>query len=228
MKEVKLLHTAQIRLFPQDAIPLSKLIMEKHRDSIKSLYSFQTLEPLVRGDLTTGVSFNNGTYGAESVVIEAVTIEGRRIVVRVLGSSEVANAVYEGVAKKLEELNDGRRINELLCTHETASSIVLDVPFERIFSSAFLTFLNKSASKYTTNKWSRNLILPDTLKFSVRYMLTDEMLIKNHITLAPKELVIEPRSQSSPEERLYWIASPMDTETHFKLIEDLEKALAEK
>lgn len=228
MKEVRILVTTQIRLFPPDTVPVPKLVLGQHREAIRSLFDFQNVEPVVRRDAVAGLTFNTGTYKPDSVVIESVSIEERRIVVKAHGKTEIASAVYRAVQARLEELSDGRKMQEILCTHETESSVVLDIPFERLFSDSFLSFLHKSAAKYTRNEWSQNLILPSNLKFTVRYKVTDDNLVKSHITLAPKDLTIEPRVQSSPEDRLYWITSPTDTETHFKLIDDLEQALVRR
>lgn len=228
MREVRILLTAQIRLFPPDIIPVRRLALDESREAIRSLFKFQGVEPITRQESIVGLNFNAGMYGPNAIVIPNVAIEERRIVVRVEGESNVASSVYGEVRKKLEEFNNGRSIEEILCTHETVTSVVLDFPFERLFSDSLLSFLRKSAINHTKNKWSENLIVPSNLKFTVRYKVTDDTLINNHFTLAPKELVIEPREKSSPDERLYWIASPTDTDTHFKLIADLEKALAEK
>jgi len=226
VKDVKILATTQIRLFQPDMIPLNKLALQQHRETIHSLFSFQNNEPLVRQEMAVGIRFNNGSYGPKSILIPEVSIEGRRIIIRIQGTSKEAKLVYEMVKGKLEKFNDNRPIREILCTHETSCSITLGVPFERLFSQSFLSFIDKSATKYTRNQWSENYIALMNLKFSVSYKLTDDALIKNHIALTTKELTIEPRVQSAPEKRLYWITSPTDTNTHFKLINDLEKALA--
>jgi len=228
VREVRILVTTQIRLFPPDVVPILKASLPESGKKIQSLFDFQAVEPIERQGGVTGIAFNGGIYKPDSVLIETVSIEARRIAVKVQGKSEIATSVFQAVSHQLEELNDGRPLTEILCTHETGSSVILDFPFERILSGQFVSFLQKSAVKHTKNPWSENLILPVNLKFTVRYKITDDTLVKKSITLASKELTVEPRVQSSPDERLYWIASPTDTETHFKLIEDLEKALAEK
>lgn len=228
MREVRLLVAAQIRLFLPDTIPLGKIALEGPREAIRALFNFQGVEPIMRQNSVIGFAYSTGVYGPNSILIQTISIEDRRVVVKVHSDSGAANAVYQELRKKLEEFNENRPIRELVCTHETGSSVVLDFPYDRIFSRPFLSFLEKSALNYTKNQWSENLILPTNLKFTVRYKVVDDTLVKNYITLVSKELAIEPRMQSSPDERLYWIASPTDTDTHFKLIDDLEKALAEK
>ncbi len=224
MKEARILSTTQIRLFPADAIPLTSLLIEKHRQLIRSLYNFEKVEPISRAG-STGISYLAGSFGSKPLLVEEVTIEERRIVTKVQGTTDEGAAVYERVKTALEEINGNQSINELLCTHETATSVILSVPFELMFSQPFLAFLDKSAKKYTKLPWSDHFITPLTLSFRVQYKLTDDNLLKNHITLASKILTIEPRHQSNPEDRHYWISSPTDTDTHFKLIDDFEKSL---
>ncbi len=228
MKEVRTLITTQVRLFPPDVIPLLKLCWPETGKTIQALFDFQAVVPVQHQADVTGIAFNGGLYKPDSVLIESVSIEPRRITVRVQGPSEIANFVFQAVSKQIEEIKGGLPLKEILCTHETGTTVVLNFPFERLLSGQFVTFLQKSALKYTKNQWSENLILPQNLKFSVRYRITDNTLLKSSVTLVPKELVIEPRAQSSPEELLYWIASPTDTETHFKLIEELEKIFSDK
>jgi len=224
LKEVRVLSTAQVRIFPADVIPLTKLIIAKHREIINSLFNFERAEPITRAG-NTGMSFLAGSCGSKPLLIEEVTIEERRIIARVQGTTKEANSVYEEVKKVLEQVNEGRSIKELLCTHETASSVVLSVPFDRVFSKPFLNFLEKSATRHIGLPWAQHYLAPMGLRFRIQYKLTDDTLVKNYIGLASKELVIEPRSQSALDDQLYWISSPTDTDTHFKLIDDLEKCL---
>ena len=224
MKEVRVLSTSQVRIFPVDAIPLTKLMIAKHRKIIESLFNFEKTEAITRAG-NTGMSFLAGSCGPKPLLVEEVTIEERRIITRVQGTTKETTSVYEEIKKVLEQVNEDRSIKELLCTHETASSVVLSVPFERVFSQPFLNFLNKSATKHIGSPWAEHYLAPTGLRFRIQYKLTDDTLVKNHIALAPKELVIEPRSQSALEDQLYWITSPTDTDTHFKLIDDLEKSL---
>lgn len=226
MKEVKLLETTQIRLFPPDVVPLMKLPIPPIGKKIQSLFDFGVVEPVQQGDAFIGISFNGGTFkGDPLTIIDFVRIEARRISVKVQGTSDVAASVFNAVAVELQKLNNEQPLREIVCTHETATSVVLDFPFERILSNKFAAFLKNSAVRHTKNQWSENLILPANLKFSVRYKVTDDSLVKSNITLSSKELTIEPRAAAAPEERLYWVVSPTGTDTHFKLIKELERAL---
>ena len=197
------------------------------RQRIHSLFKFEKVEPINRAG-SFGISFTAGSFGSKPLLVEEISIEERRIITKVQGTTDEASAVYQEVKKALEEINEKRSINELLCTHETASSVVLSIPFERVFSQPFLAFLDKSAKKHTKLPWSEHYITPLTLSFRVQYKLTDDALLKHQIVFASKSLTIEPRSQSALEDKLYWITSPTDTDTHFKLINDFEKALSKE
>jgi hypothetical protein len=207
-------------------VPLLKLALPDNGKRIQSLFDFQALEPLEQQGLYAGISFNGGTFKGDSwsTIIEFVRIEARRIAVKIEGRSSVATSVFNAIANELRELNGGYELKEILCTHETSTSAVLDFPFDHVLSHEFVSFL-ESSKKYLKNPWSETIILPRNLKFSIRYKVTDDALFKSNITLASKELTIEPREYSSPDEKLYLIQSPTDTETHFKLIEELEKGI---
>lgn len=225
MREIRNLVTTQIRLFSPDLIPLIKLSHPEFGKKFQALFEFQAIEPFAPQGTISGIQFLGGLDKSSSTIIESVSIESRRIQVKVQGKSVVAKSVFETLSEQITSLNDGKSLSEIVCAHETGSSVVLDFFFEQLLSEKLNYFLKKSATKYMENRWSEALILPTNLKFSVRFKLNDDQLIKSNIALSPKELIIEPRLQSSPDEKLFWIASPTDTDTHFKLIEDLEHTL---
>lgn len=78
MKEVRLLATSQVRLFPPDLFPLSKFISGKYRDTVQSLFNFQGVNPLVEQNVLLGIRFANGSFGPKMVRVDHVTIEDRK------------------------------------------------------------------------------------------------------------------------------------------------------
>jgi hypothetical protein len=224
MKETRLLVTTQIRIFPPDEIPLLKIMVADCAQKFQELFGFAAVAPTQQQDGTTGVLFSGGTYEPGSVLIESVSMEGRKMGVKVQGTTEVATAVFQAFAMQIEEINGHHPLNEIVCTHETATSVILDFPITRVFSKEFLGFIQKTPDRVRI-PWADPLVLPANLKFAVRYKPTDEEIIKHGVFLASKELIIEPRAQSAPDELLYWIVSPTDTTTHFKLIKEFERSM---
>ena len=226
MKEIKTVITTQVRIFPPDRIPLTKVAIPEYGQQIQALFAFASVSPVQQEGALPGIAFTGGLYKPDSTVIESVSIEPRRIIIKVHGSSSTAQSVFDVIRKKLEEFaGKSSSIEEVICTHETSSSVVLDFGFDRLLSEKFKSFLTGPATLYTKITWSDNLIVPLQLSFSVRYKITDDALIKRSIGFSNKTLRIEPRGQSSADDRLFWIESPTDTDTHFKLIEELEKTL---
>jgi hypothetical protein len=223
---VRFLRTSQIRLFEPDVVPLAKLSVAEYRDKIISAFRFNTVEPIVAEGNEPGIRFGAGAHGDKPEVIESIQIEARRVLIHVLAPTSTTTAVYQKLATMLSEFNDGKPFTELICTHETLSSVVLDVHFYRVLSEQFLSFIQGPARQLNANEWSENYILPEALRFSVRYKLTDTKLIEHRIGLSPKELAIEPAPKIPVDERVFRVKTPTDSDTHFAMIREFERALS--
>ena len=69
------------------------------------------------------------------------------------------------------------------------------------------------------------LVRPLAAIAEITYQIKNEALVKNKISMNPKQLTIAPRPGAPLDERKYIISSPFNSDTHIRLIEELNKAI---
>lgn len=223
----------QIRIFPVDVIPSGLINSKSYVDVIRDTLSVSEVEvrPFIEGkDI---IIFRKGELkeNNELVVISKIEVEPRRIIIEVSGKSKAGNKVYELFISSLASLTnldlESLRL-PLLVAETTRCVVTLDFSFEELFSRSFIEFLNKNVEKEATNSVARGSVRPLTAIAEITYQIKDESLINNNIGMNPKQLTIAPRAGAPLDARKYVISSPFNSDTHIKLIEDLNKAIINK
>jgi len=230
LKNIVDLVVNQIRIFPVDIIPLglinTKSCVEKIKDTL-SISEVGVLPPIegkaiivfLKGELKE----NN-----ELVVINKIEVDPRRIIIEVAGTSKAGNKVYELFMSSLAALTNidlGSLQSPLLLAETTRCVATLDFTFEELFNRSFVEFLNKKVNKEATNDAAEGSIRPLAAITEISYRVKDEALINNKISMNPKQLTIAPRPGAPLDEKKYVISSPFNSDTHIKLIEELNKAI---
>ncbi len=233
MKNIVDLVVNQIRIFPVDIIPLglinTKSCVEKIKDTL-SISEVGVLPPIegkaiivfLKGELKE----NN-----ELVVVNKVEVDPRRIIIEVAGTSKAGNKVYELFMSSLAALTnlDLESLRSPLLLAETTRCVVtLDFSFEELFNHSFTEFLNDRVEKEATDNIADGSVRPLAAIAEITYQVKDEAVVKNNISMNPKQLTIAPRSGAPLDERKYVISSPFNSDTHMKLIEELNKAITGK
>ncbi len=233
MKNIVDLVVNQIRIFPVDIVPLglinTKSCVEKIKDTL-SISEVVVLPPIegkgiivfLKGELKE----NN-----ELVVINKVEVEPRRIIIEVAGTSKAGNKVYELFMSSLAALTNidlSSLQSPLLLAETTRCVVTLDFTFEELFNRSFVEFLNKKVNKEATTDAAEGSVRPLAAIAEISYRVKDEELVNNKISMDPKQLTIAPRPGAPLDERKYIISSPFNSDTHVKLIEELNKAMVSK
>ena len=233
MKNIVDLVVNQIRIFPVDIIPLglinTKSCVERIRDTL-SISEVGVLPSIEGKDV---IVFRKGELkeNNELVVINKVEVEPRRIIIEVAGTSKAANKVYELFMSSLTALTNidlGSLQSPLLLAETTRCVVTLDFTFEELFNRSFTEFLNKKVEKEATNDVAQGLVRPLAAIVEINYVIKDKALLNNKIGMNPKQLTIAPRPGAPLDERKYVISSPFNSDTHIRLIEELNKAIVSK
>ena len=230
MKNIVDLVVNQIRIFPVDIIPLglinTKSCVERIRDTL-SISEVGVLPSIEGKDV---IVFRKGELKEDNelVVINKVEVDPRRIIIEVAGTSKAGNKVYELFMSSLTALTnldlDTLR-SPLLLAETTRCVVTLDFTFEELFNHSFTEFLNKRVEKEATNDAAEGSVRPLAAIAEIAYQVKDEAIAKNKISMNPKQLTIAPRPGAPLDERKYVISSPFNSDTHLKLIEELNKAI---
>ena len=233
MKNIVDLVVNQIRIFPVDVIPLglinTKSCVERIRDTLS--VSEVEVRPFIEGKDV--IIFRKGELKEDNelVVINKIEVEPRRIIIEVAGTSKAGNKVYEIFMSSLAALTnlDLESLRPPLLLAETTRCVAtLDFTFKELFNRSFTEFLNKKVEEEATNNVAEGSVRPLAAIAEITYQIKDEALINNNISMNPKQLTIAPRPGAPLGERKYVISSPFNSDTHIKLIEDLNKAIVSK
>ncbi len=230
MKEITNLTVTQIRVFPVDVLPLSQITTKSCIERIRSDLSVGEIEPGPFVGVIGPILFLRGEIkeGDKIIVINRLTIEPRRILLEVAGTSKEANQVYNVLLSSLDSaigIDSGKLQSPLITSETTQCSATLDFPFWLIFNNSLIEFLNNEVKKKATGKIAKASVSPLLAEVEINYEIMDKTILDNKITMSPKKLTIAARTGTTLEARKYFISSPFDSDTHLKLVRDLEKAI---
>lgn len=231
MRDVTDLKVTQIRLFPADTIPFGVMLLQTNVKAVVDAFGFSSSTTVpASGDNPPALEFAGGSLGVDGreVLVEAIRIEPRRIVTTAFAASRECDQVYaymKGVLEGLDPVGGFAGAEPSTLVQETACTATLDVPFDAFFADAVRRF-SADLPRSLSTPFARVISRHARFAIEVRYMLTDESLILQGITLNPKAVIIEPRAGTAPESSRYFTASPTDSETHLRLVQELESALS--
>jgi hypothetical protein len=145
----------------------------------------------------------------------------------VAGTSSEANEVYDTLISSINAVGvDGAKLKVPLVMSETTQcSATLDFTIDSLLDRSFMRFVNTRVKREATTGQAKGTLSPRAIELEIGYDVKDKAVIENKITLAPKKLVIAAREGSPQEARRYLLSSPFDSDTHFRVFGDLEKAI---
>lgn len=231
LKNIVDLVVNQIRIFPVDIIPLGLINTKSCVDRIRDTLSISEVGVLPSIEGKDVIVFRKGELKEDNelVVINKVEVEPRRIIIEVAGTSKAGNKVYElfmSLLAALTNIDLGSLQSPLLLAETTRCVATLDFTFEELFNRSFVEFLNKKVNKEATNDAAEGSVRPLAAITEISYRVKDKALVNNKISMNPKQLTIAPRPGAPLDEKKYVISSPFDSDTHLKLVEELNKAIA--
>lgn len=218
---------AQVRIYPQDAIPIKQYAIQTYVENIKNKFSFTNVQiPFPLHDMSTPniVEFINGNIiiSKSSILIYRISLDDRRIIIDAEASSDKIDMIYNIVEKEIINIDNTGYFKTTKCllkVDETSCTVHLNINYGQILSKQIRDFLKDDVSKYSMFNIS-NISLK-SLSFEISYEQNKDFQKKN-ISLVPKLLTIEPRTLSAEEDNIFFTSSPFDSNTHMKLLTDLE------
>ena len=231
MKDISELKLKQFRIFAADTLPFAALNTEIGQSALTKVFSFRSS---VQNLQLREWIFEGGTLSKNKdriIVIERMQLSERRIVTEIMGNTEDADYVYSVVKEALSHslFGGGDRWTQaepVVLTHETSCIVTLDFDWSSLLAPGFSKFseiMLRAASHEFASAQTRGI----SLGFRLTFTLLDERVKQHSITLADKPFVIEPRQDAPPSDRRYFTTSPTETETHLKLLSQLEEMLAD-
>lgn len=228
MKNIANMYVMQTRLFPPDVIPFRLIIAPAGAALLYEAFNFR--DATVNQE-TSEYIFQDGTLGrvgnADAVPITWLSFRERRMIVQVFGDSRAAHAAYTVVSEKLAELApDFQNHSPLLLSEETSCVAQLDFDWTELLNPSLVDLVTQHTKGLTTEK-AEKAIRGVSVRFSVGVTVS-ERLRDYGITFPDQTIAIEPRAEVPLSERSYFTWSPCDSDTHLKLVSELEARLMKK
>lgn len=230
MKNIRELTVTQIRIFPSDYIPYSYLLRKEFIDHIIKKYKFQNNEmPFEHAPSNAPrvLIFSSGEYKFEGkkIIIKKLVFDERRIITEAICTSQEAKRLFNAIAndiRKFEQEKQFKASDVIFLGEETSCVVSLNIDYMGIFSDNFKSFVSDDFVNQLEHSYFE--IYPKTIRFEVSFR-PDEKLMKHRISLSPKQLVIEPRTEHSLEDQMFFTSTPCDTDTHLKILNSFEKCM---
>lgn len=230
MRDIADLIVTQYRIFAPDLIPMRQCSTLVGTNALMGMLAFKSSGiNQENGDLT----FQGGTLAREAqepVWIVYFHINERRIIIRVLGSSEDANDVFAVIATALVNLS-GRGpsgiLEPMFITEETMCAVTLGFDWKHLFSESLVAFANETLLSALVTDDAKPFLKAPSLRIHIWYY-PSEHLLEQGAQVADKVLVIEPRVDRPLTERRYFTMSPVGSSAHSRLLTQLETAIKRK
>jgi hypothetical protein len=227
---IKLTKTTEVVLVPFDEIPMGNLLPQQQLEQCVRFFGFRNTE-ITKAAGQTAIVFEHGVFDIESHsrAIEKLEISERKIVFTVEGTSEDADEVLTELEAFLLDLSDAegeQLLHPILKSYESEIVAQLGFSIEDLFSPTYLDFVRTAVEQEASSDIATATVRPAALQFRVDYLLRDESIPEQRISLSPKVFSVEPRKGSLLADRTYYSKAPFDTDTHLRLLKELETRFA--
>jgi len=233
LKEITDLIVTQVRVFAPDTIPFRLIGAKSCTETLKSDFRVDEVQTNLFLPDRGSIVFERGEITKENnvVVINRIVIEPRRIILEVAGTSKEASRIYVLLLKSMESTTniDLTKLKSPMILAETTQCIAtLNFRFDSLLDDSFKKFMYDSVAKVASNKMARASVTPIATEFEITYDVEAQALIEHKISLSPKRFTIAPRANTPLEEKRYSTSSPFDSDTHLRLMQDLEKVITNR
>jgi len=228
MENVTNLHVLQWRVFAPDVVPYHLIITPWGTDFLKHVFGFREADWNREG---ADYVFQDGTYKPEGegepTVIPSLAFNDRRIAVQVRGGSDAAAAVYVAVAQALAQLSPAfPEVHPLLMSEDTSCVARLDFDWTALLNPALLEHVAEWVTVAARDE-VESAIKGISVRFTVGAM-PSKKLVEYGVSVYDRTIAVEPRADVPLSEQTYFTYSPCDSDTHLKLIAQLETSLSKK
>jgi len=223
MVSIRYLSVTQFRIFRPDAVPFALLRTPVGSGHLKTQMGFRTVGfNAETGDLV----FEDGAFrrneGGPLIVVTSAAFNNRRIVLSVIGDSELAQGAYATI-QELFSASGFTLPDPVISTEETICVAELDFEWQALLNPEISSMATEFAKGLPVVPRIRGAGIKITFGFS-----PDQHLEEYGANLNDKQLVVEPRADVPLSERVYFTASPSGSEAHIALVEALEARIMRK
>jgi len=227
MDTISNMYVIQGRTFAPDMVPYRLVITPYGTNLLKQALGFR--DASWNQEISDYV-FQDGTLDHKGIAIPVTWLgfNDRRIVIQVLGDSDAARAVYSSVRIVLAQLSPAfEGVEPLLLNEETSCSAHLDFAWTELLNPKLAALVSRKVKDLST-KELRKVLKNVSIRFTIGSVTIDEELSEYGVSLTDQLIAVEPKAAVPFAEQLYFTYSPCDSDTHLRLVSDIEKVLIKK
>ncbi|HEY0513215.1 MAG TPA: hypothetical protein VGH73_15005 [Thermoanaerobaculia bacterium] len=227
MDEIRSLTVQQVRIYAPGIVPLLALRSAPGIAILRKKFGFQemAINPTA-GDVT----FVSGLVVPENgdlVAINFLEIGAQKTAWEILGSSSTANALNDLFVKLITELSpEMEHAEPLLFTQVTQCTVRLAISWKELISEKLASAIEEVRHRFDLPVASTR-VAGMNLNFTIQYDVSDLRIKEWGIGVLDKNVTLNPVPSVPFSERLFNTSSPLDSDAHLQLVQDLETALAE-
>lgn len=230
MYKIDSLTVTQIRIFSVDELPYPLLQMPSSVAAIRVAFNFQQVTPLAPPlvpDPQGAFMYTQGEFkdGDLTYAIQQLQLEPRRVTLISQSPSEVANREFErlrAVFSAIDSRPTRPGYQPIFATEDTSSVVKFDFAIDHLFGSGPLYDFSLSLAGKLAGFGNKVLLSPCAVRYQVLYGEMPEDLRLQGVLQLPKEVRIELRNQSKPEDQLYFVQSPNPSDKHLELLAHID------
>jgi hypothetical protein len=219
----------QFRIFRPDTLPFPLLRTGSGVEALKTMLRFR--EAII-DPASSDIAFNGGDVqdGTRFIVVNSLQVNPQRMILDVAADSASANLAFQAVAAVFAQLGrafGGVEAQEpLVFTEETTCVARLAFQWTELLSDKFADFVSANVLPQASTPNGDASVSGLQLRLLIKYDAKNAALHDYNVFLGNKALVVEPRENLPLSERIYFTSSPLSSDEHLRLLEELEGSLA--
>jgi hypothetical protein len=222
------LNTRQSRIYKSDIVPFRFLSTKLAIDFVTTQFRFR--ESAVEGGELVFVGGSHVPTEQAIIVVNAMSINERRIVIDVAGTTQEADILFSALRGLLAQAENQPRIAitaPLIVSHETECVAEMEIDWRDLVSDQVAELVSGPALRASEGE-NAGRIAGMALRFTFAFTAKDASLAENSVSLSDKRFIIEPRTGVALTDHHFYTASPLDTDSHIRLLEEFEKKLRKR
>jgi len=229
MAAIKELRTVQYRIFEPYVLPFAVLMSSFGREALRRVFGFSQVDDSQVPELY----FSNGVVRLDEegkdtqIVIANLHLNERRIILEVVGSTSDANTAFGMIFHAIMTMRKEppEDATPVVLTHESTCVIHLPFSWDRLLPEPLVRFVGSDICEAASREGTTARILWGGVGIRLVFSSEDPRIDTSGITLAEKQVVIEPRMGTAASDRLYFVRAPTDTDALLRLTAKLSKVL---
>ncbi len=219
------MNSSLISLFEFDKIPNLRLINPLVSSQFQNRFKFNAVEIKPNQQNQPIIEYSLGFYGenTDQSVIKRIGIEERKILIELEGRTSQAKGLLEEVCNFLKEISSYEgELDPIVQSNESIIITRMDFHASKLVDSKFMEFISRRVTEESNSDKGKAVANVFNVLFRIDYDVFDEKLKDYRITLSRKEFSLGPRDGSPLDEQIFISKAPVSTESHIKLLEEIE------